>query len=348
MEGKMKALVYKAEKVVEIEERNIPVPKSDEVLIQVKEVSICGSDLGAYRHASERFKTPLVLGHEFSGVITEVGADVKDYKVGQRVTVNPIVKCNDCFHCNKGEANLCGNRASMGTAIGGERTDGAMREYVTVKDWMVIPIADNVSFKTGAMLEPCGVCLAAAKCGYDKSEKNVVVIGTGPIGFLITKFLKAMGVPNVICSDIVDFRLGKAKEFGADHTINAKDEDVVKRVKELTNGYGADRVIIAAGVGSVINQSFEMVRNGGTIVLVALMHEMVTIDPMEIVGRGIKFLGSYMFTTEMAEAAQMFAEGKLNVEELITSSFPLERGNEAFEVLDTPNNSEIKVQISMK
>lgn len=343
----MKALVYQGPGALTIESRKIPEPNEGEVQIKIKKVSICGSDLGAYRFASDRFAPPLVLGHEFSGDITKLGKNVDTLKVGQKVTVNPMVLCNDCFFCRRGEGNLCGNRKSMGTAIGGMQTDGAMREYVTVPAWMVVPVEQNVSYEAAAMLEPCGVTLACAKMGKTEEEQSVVLIGSGPIGLLIVKFLKALGVPKVIVSDILDTRLQKAKECGADEVINAKTEDVTARVKELTDSYGADRVIIAAGVGSSINQSFELVRNGGTIVLVALMHEKVEIDPMEIVGRGLKFFGSYMFTSEMKEAAQMLADNKLAVEDLITSTYPLEKGKEAFDILNDPNNTEIKVQIEM-
>lgn len=345
-EKRMKALVYQGPGVLELEERAIPEPKKGEVQIKIKKVSICGSDLGAYRFASDRFAPPLVLGHEFSGDITKLGEGVKTLKMGQKVTVNPMVLCNDCFFCNRGEGNLCGNRKSMGTAIGGVQTDGAMREYVTVPDWMVVPVAENVSYEAAALLEPCGVTLACAKKGRTEDEKSVVVLGAGPIGLLIVKFLKALGTPTVIVSDIIDKRLAKAKECGADYTINSKATDAVAEVKKLTDGYGADRVINAAGE-FLINQSFEMVRNGGTSVLVALSHAKVEIDPMEIVGRGLNFMGSYMFTTEMKEAADMLAENRLEIEDLITSTYPLERGKEAFDILNTPNNEEIKVQIEL-
>lgn len=346
MADTMKALVYQGPGVLELEEREIPSPKNGEVQIKIKRVSICGSDLGAYRFASDRFAPPLVLGHEFSGDITAVGEGVTSLKVGQRVTVNPMVLCNDCYFCKRGEGNLCGNRKSMGTAIGGVQTDGAMREYVTVPDWMVVPIADNVSYEAAALLEPCGVTLACAKKGMTKDEKTTVVLGAGPIGLLIVKFLKALGIEKVIVSDIIDKRLEKAKECGADYVINSKNTDAVAEVKKLTDGYGADRVINAAGE-FLINQSFEMVKNGGTSVLVALTHKKVEIEPMEIVGRALNFMGSYMFTTEMAEAAQMLAEEKLVVEDLITSTYKLEDGKAAFDVLNTPNNDEIKVQIEL-
>lgn len=343
----MKALVYQGPGVLTVEEREIPEPKKGEVQIKIKACSICGSDLGAYRHASDRFAPPLVLGHEFSGDITKLGEGVASLKVGQRVTVNPMVFCNECFFCKRGEGNLCGNRKSMGTAIGGVQTDGGMREYVTVPDWMVLPIADNVSYKAAALLEPCGVTLACAKKGHTEDEKSVVVLGAGPIGLLIVKFLKALGVETVIVSDIIDKRLQMAKDCGASYVINSKNTDAAAEVKKLTGGYGADRVINAVGE-FLINQSFAMVRNGGTCVLVALAHGKVEIDPMEIVGRGLKFLGSYMFTTEMKEAAQMLADGKLEVEDMVTSTYSLENGKAAFDILCKPDNDEIKVQISME
>lgn len=347
LKEKYNALVYTGKEKVELQERTLIPPKEDEVTIKIRRVSICGSDLGAYRFPSERFAVPLVLGHEFSGDVAAVGKNVTKLKVGARVTANPMIPCGKCFFCKRGETNLCGNRRSMGTAIGGVRTDGAMQEYVTVKESMVILIADTVSYQAAAMLEPCGVTLACAKKGYTEDEKSVVIIGVGPIGLLILKFLKAMGVPKVICIDRMQNRLEKAKECGADLVIRADDTEAELLVKQATEGYGADRVIIAAGVGSAINQSFRFVRNGGCVVLVALMHEQVTIDPMEIVGRGLKFYGSYMFQSEMKEAAKMLADQRLHVEDLVTSVFPLEEGEKAFALLTDPQNQEIKVQLSV-
>lgn len=348
MRKMMKALVYTGKETVELKERERQEPGDGEVEIRIHRVSICGSDLGAYRFPSERFATPLVLGHEFAGEVTRIGDGVTKVQVGDRVTANPMIPCGTCYFCKRGEGNLCGNRKSMGTAIGGVRTDGAMREYVTVRESMVIPLADNVSYQAAAMLEPCGVTLACTKMGHTEDEKSVAIIGVGPIGLLILKFLKALGVPKVFCIDMMENRLQKAEEFGASAVICSGKEDPVERVRELTGGYGADRVIIAAGVGSAMKQSFGLVRNGGAIVLVALMHEMVEIDPMEIVGRGLKFYGSYMFTDEMEEAARMLAEEKLQVEDLVTSVFPLEKGADAFALLNRRDNQEIKVQISME
>ncbi len=343
----MQALVYEGPGKLVLRERPIPAPAAGEVLIQIKNVSICGSDLGAYRHASERFAPPLVLGHEFSGVIADTGEGVLDFTTGQRVSVNPMLFCQSCYHCRRGEVNLCGHRRSLGTAIGGTQTDGAMREYLTIRSSAVVPLRDEVSFRDGAMLEPMGVCLACAKCARDVSEENVVVIGAGPIGLLTVKFLRALGVPNVIVIDVMDTRLLKAAEFGAAAVINAANTDSVQEVLALTNGVGADRVIVAAGVTQSVLDAFAMVRSGGAVVLVALMHDKIEFDPMQIVARGIRFVGSYMFTSEMEESMNLLADGKVAVGDLVTSTLPLARGKEAFDLLLAPGNQEIKVQLAM-
>lgn len=343
----MRALVYQNPGEVVIEERPMPIPAEGEVQIQIKNVSICGSDIGAYRHYSERFKPPLVIGHEFSGIITDIGQRVKGFDIGQRVAVNPIMYCGKCYHCNRGEINLCGYRRSLGTAIGGTQTDGAMREYMTMRTSNLVPIDDAVSYRDGALLEPMAVCLSSARCGLTAGEENTVVMGAGPIGLLNVKFLKALGIKNVIVTDVLDARLQKAKDFGANHVFNPCHVSVTANIKELTNGIGADRVIIAAGVPGAIAEAFTMVRNGGNVVLVAMIHDIIEFDPMQIMSRGCNLLGSYMFTTEMADAMKMVSEGKMSVDGIVTSSFSLEDGKQALDLITSPGNSEIKVQMTM-
>ncbi len=343
----MKALVYRGTRLIGIEERPMPEPADGEVQIAVKAVSICGSDLGAYRHSTDRFRPPLVLGHELSGVVTALGPNATRFTVGQRVSVNPMLYCGECYHCRRGDINLCSHRKSLGTAIGGVQTDGAMREYMTIRESAVLPLPAEVSFADGALLEPMAVCLACAKCGREENEETVVVLGAGPIGLLTIKFLKSLGVPRIVAVDVMPLRLEKAIECGASLAVNASDSDPVTAVREYTDCLGADRVIVAAGVGSSFCQAFDLVRNGGAVVLVALMHETVEFDPMCIVGRGTKLYGSYMFTNEMQEAADILAAGAIRVDDLVTSAFPLEQGEEAFELLCSPGNNEIKVQLFM-
>lgn len=343
----MKSLVYHGPRNVKLETRQIPVPKAGEVLIRTRAVSICGSDLGAYRlhEVSDRWAPPIVLGHEFSGDIAALGEGVVGLKVGQRVTANPILYCGDCYYCKRGMINLCGNRHSLGTSIGGSATDGALQEYFVMRQEAIIPLDERVSYEQGALLEPLAVCLCAARNGSFGEGEKVAVIGAGPIGLMIVKFLKTLGAGTIIVSDILDERLKYAKKYGADAVINACSMSVPDKVLELTGGVGVDRVIIAGGAATVMEDSLRMVRNGGNIVLVALIHQEFRIDPIKIVGRGISIIGSYMFTTEQRDVMELIATGQVYVDDMITSKYSLEEAQELFDKLCSPDCKDVKVLV---
>lgn len=343
----MKALVYYGPGDLRLEDRPVPTPDKGEVLIKMRAVSICGSDLGAYRlpEISPRWEPPIVLGHEFSGEIAGFGEDVKNFKIGQAVTANPILYCGKCYYCQNGQYNLCSNRFSLGTSIGGVRHDGAMQEYLTIRASNVFPLPEGVSFIQGALAEPLAVTLAAANNGDGGDGERVLIIGMGPIGQMILKFLKAQGKKQVFVSDVLSIRLKLAEEIGADALINGK-QDVVAKVSELTDGIGVDRVIIAAGFPGVIESSIKMVRNGGRIVIVALLHHPAEIDPIQIVGRQISILGSYMFTHEFSEVLEMLAEKKINVDDLVTSTYPLSSVRAQFDALCDNDCKDVKVVLT--
>jgi len=340
----MKSLVYYGPQDLRLEERPIPAPKKGEILVKVRAVSVCGSDLGAYRlpEVSDRWAPPLVLGHEFSGEIAALGEGVENFKVGQAVTANPILYCGECFYCKHGLINLCTHRHSLGTSIGGGVQDGAMQEYLTIRASAVIPLMDGVSYVQGALLEPLAVSLVAARNGDFGEGERVAIIGAGPIGLMILNFLKSAGNKEVHISDLLPSRLEKAIQMGANAAISGRS-DVVKVISDLTDGIGVDRVIIAAGAPGVMEDSLKMVRSGGRIVLVALIHHTAEIDLMPIVARQISILGSYMFTSEMQDVMQMIADKKLNVDELVTSTYPLIDGKRVFDRLCGPTCDDVKV-----
>lgn len=343
----MKALVYHGPRNVKLETRQIPTPKAGEVLVKTRAVSICGSDLGAYRlhEVSDRWAPPIVLGHEFAGEIAALGENVTGLKVGQRVSANPILYCGDCYYCKQGMINLCSNRHSLGTSIGGSATDGALQEYFTVRQEAIIPLDDRVTFEQGALLEPLAVCFCAAQNGSFGKGERVAVIGAGPIGLMIVKFLKAQGTGTIIVSDILDERLKFATKYGADAVVNARSESVPDKVLELTEGIGVDRVIVAGGAPTVMDDSLKMVRNGGKIVLVALMHQEFHIDPIKIVGRGISIIGSYMFTTEQRNVMELIATKQVYVDDMITSKHSMEDAEELFGMLCSPDCKDVKVLV---
>ncbi|MDN5331932.1 MAG: hypothetical protein PWP45_1157 [Tepidanaerobacteraceae bacterium] len=340
----MKAVVFYGPGDMRYEDVPKPVPKEGEVCIKVKYASICGSDIEEYKIGSDRARPPLVFGHEFSGEVVEVGPGVSKERIGQRVSVNPILYCGKCYYCKKGLINLCNNRRSVGRTLGVERKrcDGGFAEYVCVPEFSLVPLKEGVTFEEGALLEPLAVCYCAAKEGNFEKGENVLVIGTGPIGLMIIQYLKILGSDKIAATDVVDFRLDAAKKCGADYTINVKKESLEKAL-ELTDNVGFDRVIVTAGAPGVINDSIKLVRNGGGIVLVSLIRENVEINPTDIVGRKLSIYGSYMFTNEMHEVMDYIVKKKLNVDNIISSVHPLSDTPELFKKLTSGDNREIKV-----
>jgi len=340
----MKSLVYYGPQDLRLEERPIPSPKKGEVLVKIHAVSVCGSDLGAYRlpEVSDRWAPPLVLGHEFSGEIAALGEGVENFKLGQAVTANPILYCGECYYCKRGLINLCTHRQSLGTSIGGAAQDGAMQEYMTIRASALIPLMEGVSYVQGSLLEPLAVSLVAARNGDFGDGERVAIIGAGPIGLMILNFLKSSGNKEVYISDLLPSRLQKAKQMGADKTISGRD-DMVQAIKDLTDGIGVDRVIIAAGAPGVMESAIKMVRSGGRIVLVALIHHKAEMDLFPVVARQISILGSYMFTNEMQDVMQLIADKKINVDGLVSSIYPLKDGKKIFNLLCGPTCNKVKI-----
>jgi 2-desacetyl-2-hydroxyethyl bacteriochlorophyllide A dehydrogenase len=340
----MKAVVFYGTEDMRFETVPKPVPGPGEVCIRVKAVSICGSDLEEYRKSSDRSMPPLIFGHEFSGDVCELGEGVSKIQVGQRVTVNPILYCGECFYCKKGLINLCNNRRSVGRTLGIKkiRCDGGMADYVCVPEFAVIPLVDAVSYNQGALLEPLAVSYNAARCGGFEKGETVVVVGAGPIGLMTIQYLKAFGAGRIIVTDIVEERMNVGLQCGADVKVNVK-ENSVDKILALTNGIGVDRVIIAAGVPSTVQDAIKMVRNGGNIVLVGLIRHNVEINPMDLAGRQVSIHGSYMFTTEMKDAMEFIASGEIDIDPIVTSVRPLEDTPQVYQELISSNNKEVKV-----
>ncbi|KYO68073.1 zinc-dependent alcohol dehydrogenase [Thermovenabulum gondwanense] len=345
---KMKAVVFYGPRDMRFEEVERPVPKEGEVCIKVKYASICGSDIEEYKIGSDRALPPLIFGHEFSGEIVEVGQGVSKERIGQRVSVNPILYCGKCFYCKKGLINLCNNRRSVGRTLGVEkkRCDGGFAEYVCVPEFSVVPLKEGVTFEEGALLEPLAVCYCAAKAVSFEKGENVLVIGSGPIGLMIIQFLKIFGSGKIVATDIMDFRLDAAKACGAHEVVNVKSESIEKAL-EYTGGIGYDRVIVTAGAPGVINDSIKLVRNGGSIILVSLIREEVSINPVSIVGRQLTVYGSYMFTTEMQDVMDYLADKRLDVRNIITSTYNLSETPEVFKDLASGNSKDIKVLLKI-
>lgn len=344
----MKALVYLGPGKLELQEREIPHPKPGEVRVKIAYTAVCGSDLGAYRQASDRFEPPLILGHEFSGIIDEVGEGVDDRKIGRHVCGNPPVYCGTCWYCRHGHYNICPNRLSLGNTAGAARLNGTYTEYICLPAFTMVPLPEEMDLIYGSMMEPLAVGYHAAANGGFTQGENTVVIGAGPIGLMTVMSLKAQGAGHVIVSDTAEARRRLALRLGADTAVDPAETDLQQAVMEETDGLGADRTIICTETPSVFRQAIDVTRSCGDVVLVGMIQKKLEFCPMDIFSRDINIISSYTFTDEIYEAVKMVHEGRILLEPMITSIYSLEYGKAAFDALAAPQSPEVKVIVDIE
>lgn len=348
----MKAARWYAAKDIRVEETEIPVPKDNQVKIAVKFTGICGSDLHEYNHGPQLIpydepyslnghQGTTTLGHEFSGIVEEVGKNVTHVKKGDRVTVEPIFRNPDSPFIETGEYNL-----SEPLGFVGLTANGAFAKYVVVEDYMVYPIPESVSFKQAAIVEPAAVAAYGIQQSGLKMGDTVLISGAGPIGLLTVQVALAVGASKIFVSDLSEARLKKAKEIGATHTFDARDKDIPKKLKEMT-GNGVDIFIDAAGVQASFDTGIQSLRNGGTAVLVALFSKNISHDALDQALRELTIKGIIGYRNIFPQVIALIESGRLPVEKLITSVISLddivEKGFEA--LIKSPTEVKILVDI---
>lgn len=340
MEGKMNAvLMTKPEPGAweYVEDAPIPQIKDDEVLLEIKACGICGTDhsLHGWNEAianSYNIQFPAIFGHEFSGVIAEVGKNAPaDLKPGMRVTANPVLFDNTCPYCEKGQVNICDNRPFYGTDL-----PGAFAKYMAIRGSNVIPMPDDVSFVQGALLEPLCVALNAVERVHPEAGDTAVVMGPGPIGLLMVAVLKqAYGIQKVICTGLANDvkRLEVAEKLGA-IPVNGSECDVIEKVKELTDGRGPAIILDAAGHFTVVQQAVEMIAKGGRIGITGLPAKPSTIPMTPIAMRQISIIGSRAYERKhWSQALNLLANG-LDVSLVSNFVLPLSDWKKGMELID--------------
>lgn len=348
----MKAARWHAAKDIRVEQTEIPVAGKKQVKIEVQFTGICGSDLHEYTHGPMLipFDKPYplnghqgvtTLGHEFSGIVSEVGEGVTNVKPGDRVVVEPLFKNPESPFIANGEYNL-----SEPLGFVGLTSNGGFAKYTVVEDYMVHKIPDTMSFEQGALVEPAAVAVYAVLQSGLKLGDSCVIFGAGPIGLLCVQAAIAAGSPNVIVVDVADKRLEKAKEVGATHIINGKSEDIPAQIKKLTNG-GADVFLDAAGVQATYDNGIKSLRNGGTAVLVALFGKPVTHDAFDQVVREITVKGIIAYRNIFPQVIQLIDSGRMPVEKLVTQKIKLDNiVADGFEAL-VSNPSQVKILVDI-
>lgn len=331
MDGTMKVAVMEGIGKMGFEQRPIPVPKDNEVLVKVEYVGICGSDLHYYeqgRIGDYIVKPPFVLGHESGGTVVAVGKDVTHLKAGDRVALEPGKTCGKCEFCKTGRYNLCPDVVFFATPP----VDGVFQEYVAHEADLCFKLPDNVSTLEGALIEPLAVGFHAAKQGNAHFGQTAVVTGAGCIGLVSMMALKALGVTEVYVVDIMQKRLDKAMELGASGVVNGKEKDTVREIMALTGGRGCDLVIETSGSEICANQSLEMLVKDGTLVQVGYSASgYMKLNTSMICDKELNIKSVFRYRHIYPLAIKAVSEGLVNLKGIVTDIFDLDDAQNAMD-----------------
>ncbi len=323
----MKALVL--EEYGRFTHKEVPIPEIGEgdVLVRIMACAVCGSDVHGMDGSTGRRRPPIIMGHEAAGIITQVGAGVHDLAVGERVTFDSTIYCGECEHCGRGEVNLCGSRRVLGVSCEEYRMHGAFAEYAAIPARVIYKLPDNVTFQQAAMIEPLAVACHAVSLSRVTSGAAVVV-GCGTIGLMAAQLLRANGFSPVIVSDIAEEKLALAASLGFEHRVNSSLESLADAVSALTDGEGAALTIDAVGIAASVMDAILSLRKGGECVLVGNIQPNVTIPLQQVVTKQLSLFGSCASAGEYPQCLSLIAEGKVDVDRLISKAVPLSQGNE--------------------
>ncbi|MEK4884156.1 2,3-butanediol dehydrogenase [Bacillus sp. FSL W8-1127] len=325
---------------IRVEEVEEPKVEKGKVKIQVEWAGICGSDLHEYvagpifipvkePHPISKDVAPIIMGHEFSGRVVEVGEGVTKVKVGDPVVVEPILRCGKCPACKQGKYNLCENLGFYGLAGGG----GGFSEYTVVDEYMVHKMPEGLSFEQGALVEPAAVALHAVRSSKIKAGDKAAVFGTGPIGLLVIEALKAAGASEIYAVEVSEERLQKALELGATAVINPKNEDPVQKLLELTDG-GVDVSFEVTGVPAVLQQAVDSTAFEGETVIVSIWEKEANLLPNNIVLKERNVKGVIAYRDIFPAVMNLMKQGYFPAEKLVTKKIKLDQiVEEGFEKL---------------
>ena len=313
-----------------------------DVLVQVKTVGVCGSEVHAFEGTHPFRHAPAVLGHEMSGVVVEVGTQVTRFQPGDRVIIDPQWTCGECEYCRRGDINLCPSKKVLGT----QAWPGAFGEFVTAPHESVFALPDNLSFEQGALIEPLTVGVHVARRAGIGPGSSVVILGTGSIGSMVSATARALGAGPVITADIRQHCLDAARErMGATHDFLLPDPAFNASVRELTGGQGANVVVVAADDPSLVDLALDVVKRRGQIVLVALLTEApLQFMGFKVIAREAHIIGSTMANAaDVRDAIDMVANGKVDVTGILTHRLPIDQAQHAMHLAASKEDGAIKV-----
>jgi L-iditol 2-dehydrogenase len=335
----MKAVVFHAPEDERVEDFPKPECGAGEILVKVDACAVCGSDLKAFHVGNPRIKPPMVIGHEFTGIIEELSEGVDGYAVGDRIVMATSVSCGECVYCKKGLANLCVDLAPMGYSY-----PGGMAEYVSipkraVDNGHVVKVPSDMKPEHAALAEPvsCGVN-SVEQCNIEDGD-TVLVMGAGPMGIINAVVARGLGASQIIMSEINPSRLTQCEDFGFDILVNPGEQDLEQVVKDATGGIGADVVIVAAPANQPQEQALALVRKHGTVCLFASLpveRKMLNIDSRLLHYGELRVIGTSDSRPEHVEiAVKLLADGKLPADKLASHIMKLDDIIEAYDLMKT-------------
>lgn len=348
MMDKMRAgRFYKVGEPVKIEFIPIPELDEEEVLVRIKACGICGSDIHiVFEGFTSTSYVPITLGHEPSGIISAIGSKVKNWKIGDRVTVNPFLTCGKCINCISGNSQICLSRRVIGI-----HTEGGLAEFLKIPSKNLIKLPDNIPFDQG------GIAVDAVATPYHaiitrgalKVGEKIAIFGCGGLGIHGVQIAKVSGASLVIAIDGSDLALERAKKVGADEIIYARERNIVKKIKALTDGMGVDLAVEFIGLRETIENAIKCIRVGGRVVVVGLGPEEVSLPPpTNFVRAELSLFGSYGSTTsEIQTVINLIEAGKLDLSKSITERFPLEEVNRGFQHLHKRIGDPVRIVIQI-
>lgn len=324
-----------------------PEITAGEMLMKMERAAICGTDIRILEGKKTKdVRYPSVIGHEMSGTIVEIGAEVEGFSVGDRVAVANVIPCGCCEMCRRGMENVCMNRKAIGYEF-----DGGFAEYVripqiAIKSGNIVKLPEHVTFAEGAIIEPLSCCLRGQRNVNLKFNDNVLVVGAGPIGLMHVLLAKAAGARRVIVSELNEYRRQKALECGADIVVDTSRENLEEIVAAETEGVGMDVIIMAIGIPALVTPTIKLARKGGAVVLFAGFAKgvMADLDPNIIHYNELKVTGSSAYKRQdYLDAAKMVISGYLNLKPIVTHTYKIEDFQKAYEM--NKSGAGLKIEI---
>lgn len=337
----MKAILVTEPKKIEIIEKQIPkIQNSDDVLVKIKAAGICGSDVHIYHGTSPVATYPRVVGHEMVGEVIEIGNKVANIKVGDKVVIEPMIGCGECYACKSGRPNACATLKVRGCHV-----DGGFQEYFVSPEKAIFKFNDNIPWEKAAMIEPYTIADQITWRADVRPGDYVFIIGAGPIGLCVLEMAKLKGGICII-SDFNEKRLGVAKELGADYIINPKNEDPLEKVRKITNGMGSNVTIDAVCLPQTFEQAVEITSVAGRVMSLGFTTEPSKIAQLSITLKELDIRGSRHQTFKFAHVVQLFNEGKLHADKLVSNIFDFKDINKALDLIENKPNEICKIVLT--